>query len=374
MLKLKRFGMGCMATALLVTNMMNVSADSYNSNGNAQMLVTAQVSSTWEVSIPSATNFSIANKSAEYEVVASGDVADTSYLEVIPDEELVLVNDSGLASVTTTVHQDETKWMGTELSDTPITTSGTITAPDDAVFGAGIWSGQLNFTINCNEDTNMTQAKFDLIRTLDFYGAGDSIMEGYGNNYIGVLDNLANTYSAKINKDYSISGSFLTNSGDNGTIGIQKQISNALARLDVEGYTNNTVLVIDGGGNDILKFGQGGSSITVQNMDNPDTDIAAAFSTCWGAITAMQTQKGANAPVVVIVPKLKGEELRDTNAALQSVFTSLQAMASDERFILIDCNNIITDDDILSDNIHMNANGYAKVNKAIVDALYDYYN
>ena len=92
----------------------------------------------------------------------------------------------------------------------------------------------------------MTQVKFDLIKSLDFYGAGDSITEGYGNDYVGVLDTLASTFGAKINKDYSISGSFLTNSGDNGTVGIQKQISNALARLNVEGYTNDTVLVIDG--------------------------------------------------------------------------------------------------------------------------------
>lgn len=370
----RKLSIYALSATLLATSILPVSADNYNQNGTASMLVSAQVASSWEVSIPSSTDFSIQNKSAQYEIQVSGDVADTSYLEVLPDDELVLVNDSGLSSITTTVVQDETRWMGTALSSTPLSTTGTITAPPSASFGAGIWSGQLNFTINCNEDTNMTQAKFDLIRSLDFYGAGDSIMEGYGNNYTGVLDTLSSTYGAKINKDYSISGSFLTNSGDNGTIGIQKQISNALARLDVEGYTNNTVLVIDGGGNDILKFGQGGSSITIQNMDNPDTDIAAAFSSCWSAITAMQTQKGANAPVVVIVPKFKGEALRDTNAALQSVFTSLKAMVSDERFVLIDCNNIITDDDILNDDIHMNANGYAKVNKAIVDALYDFYN
>ena len=150
--KSKRFMLLCASAFMLLSTTAYVSAESYNQNGTATMSVSAQVASSWEVSIPSSAAFSIADKKAEYTIEVSGDVADTSYLEVIPDDELVLVNDSGLSSVTTTVNQEQTKWMGTVLSETPVTTTGTITAPQDATFGAGIWSGQLNFTINCTED------------------------------------------------------------------------------------------------------------------------------------------------------------------------------------------------------------------------------
>lgn len=374
MRKLKQIVTCALSGILLMSQTIPINAESYTNNGNVSMLIRTQVASSWEVSIPSSVDFSVANKSAEYTINVSGDVADTSYLEVIPDNEVILMNDSGLSNITTTVTQNKNKWMGTELSETPVSTTGEITAPNDATFGAGIWQGQLNFQINCHEDTDLTPAKFDLIRSLDFYGAGDSVMEGYGNDYIGVLDTLSNTYAAAINKDYSISGSFLTNSGTNNTIGIQQQLGTALARIGTEGYTDKTVLVFDGGGNDMIAYGQGGSNITIQNMDSPDTDIAAAFSNCWGSITGMQTTHGVTAPVVFIIPKFTGEALNDTNTALQSVILSLETMASDNRLLIIDCNDILADSDIQDDNIHVKASGYTKISKAIVNALYDYYN
>lgn len=361
-------------TTILATS-VDVEATSYSSNGEASMLIKTRVASKWEVTIPSAVEFSTVDKEASYEVSVSGDVADTSVISVVPDSTVTLTNDSGQNSINLNVAQDTTSWSGTEISSTPVTTSGLITSDSSAQFGAGVWQGELNFVVRCTEAADVTAEVFNLIKTLEFYGAGDSIMEGYGNNYIGVLDTMNKNYAVNVAKDYSVSGSRITNSANNGTISVHQQIGIALARLNADNYTSNTVFVFDGGGNDAIAIAQGEPGITMSNMDSGNTDIAKAFSDIYGAIVAAQDTAGVRAPMVYIIPKLAADEYNDVNLALQQTIKDLAAMVNDDRLILIDCNEILTaTGDLADDKIHLTESGYAKVNKVIVESLYDYYN
>ena len=79
--------------------------------------------------------------------------------------------------------------------------------------------------------------------------------------------------------------------------------------------------------------------------------------------------------MVYTIPKLAADEYNDVNLALQQTIKDLASMVNDDRLILIDCNEILTaTGDLADDKIHLNESGYSKVNKAIVEALYDYYN
>lgn len=350
-------------------------AETYETNTDASMAITTMVASKWEVSIPSANSFSTVDKQSTYEISIAGDVADNSMLQVIPDSTVTLTNESGNNSVELTVTQATQSWLGSEISDTPITVSGLIKAPQDSEFSAGQYSGTLNFRINCIEDEDITQQVYDTMRSLNFYGAGDSLMEGYGNNYVGLLDSLHDDYGIKISKDYSIAGARITKVNTNGIIDIQTQISNALARIEAEGYKDNTVLIFDGGGNDAIAAAKG-EPISFSDMDDPNKDIGMAFATIWGAITGMQDSAGVNAPVVYIIPKLNDAGMESCNAGLQSTILSLKSAVSDDpRLIIIDCNDILTADaDLQEDGVHLTSSGYKKVNRAITMALYDYYN
>lgn len=110
-------------------------------------------------------------------------------------------------------------------------------------------SGKIYVDSDCNVKINVIDEKFkavkaydddevivmelskDFIENLEFYYLGDSLIEGYGNNYRGISYYMESTYNTYTAKDYSISGSFLTQPSEKLTI--YSQFTNMLNRMGV---------------------------------------------------------------------------------------------------------------------------------------------
>ncbi len=135
----------------------NVETETYTDHvdGSEAVEVTATVASTYSVTIPKTITMSGANKSADYTVSVSGDIADNETVKVAPDASFLMNTAKGdKAAVTATITQDKTEWKFNEFATQA---SGNVSAP----LTAGQWSGSFNFDIALGEAVELISFTID---------------------------------------------------------------------------------------------------------------------------------------------------------------------------------------------------------------------
>lgn len=372
-------------TALTLTAVMTCSATSFRSmaadqqvsdNSTVQATVTAQIASSWISSIPNTIEIDAGEQKGHYEVSATGDISGDGNISINPDSSFKL-SQAGKDDITANVTQSKTVFTNADLHNSDENArkgSGTIDVSDTLT--AGKWSGTLNFDISYAQLNGIDMTKVvGKMKNLKVYLAGDSIIEGYGNDYKGVADYLTGNYGVRNSniKDYSTSGAYITNKApDNVVTPIQKQIGNMLARVNASSTENeNSVIIFDGGGNDVLNYATQG--ITMTNSGDADSDILSAFSNCVGAISSAQSAKGFTAPIVYIQPMITAGDT-GVNTAWSSATKTLADNSGLSNLIYIDCNTLLTTDDLQADGVHIKDSGYKKICNAIALELCQHYN
>lgn len=361
-----------LVTMLTLFQALPVSAGSLTSDGNITSDVDASSASIWEVSVPDFTVNTATGASAGV-VSATADLGADSTLSVLPAA-TVTMTQAGKDDVIMDVTQTKTVWTAGELSSTPVTTPVTLQARTS--FKAGAYTGGLQFTVSCSDTTLLNAEKIAVLQDLKLYGAGDSVMEGYSNSYVGLLDVLSSSYRSTIERDYSASGAFITKEGTTGITDIQQQTGMALGRIGT--YTADTVFIFDGGGNDLMEYqtkteASQPTNITLNNWGQPNTDIGSAYINVVSAVDALQNTAGVEAPIIFIQHDLSRQVGASYNDAWKFAFDSAKASMALPNVIHIDVNTVCSSSDYQADNIHLKQSGYDKIATAVSDALYDYY-
>lgn len=363
-------------SSILVFNSTGMSVNAANSttdNGTLQSQVTAQIASSWVVTVPD--SIELAGKTGNYSVTIGGDVADSTSITVVPQSTFTLTD--GVNQVTAKVEQENQQWLGSSIQPEGTTETGTITIEGD--MSAGTWTGSLDFQVNCTENLSNLMAKVAMMKGLDLYVIGDSILDGFvgwGNSYYGTAEAIDNLYGTKSYKNYAISGATLTETGTHFT-SVVSQLDNAYNRMQgTEGYKENSVFILDGGGNDLTltKNDPDNYKVTVKNWsedkENGQYDIASTLTHIRYFLTTEEHDlDDANIPFIYIIPKW--DELNTEFDLVKEAVISLQR--DTPRFLYIDCRDFITEADMCDDK-HLNSSGQTKLAHKIVDVLYDYYN
>lgn len=364
-------------SSILVFNSTGMSVNAANSttdNGTLQSQVMAQIASSWVVTVPD--SIELAGKTGTYSVTIGGDVADSTSISVVPQSTFTLTD--GVTQVTAKVEQENQQWLGSSIEPEGTTETGTITVEGD--MSAGTWTGSLDFQVNCTENLSNLMAKVAMMKNLDVYTLGDSILDGFvgwGNSYYGTAEAIDNLYGTKSYKNYAISGATLTETSTRFTP-VVSQLEAAYERLKgTEGYKENSVFIFNGGGNDLTltKNDPDNHNVTVkkwsEDKENGQYDIASTLT----YIRYFLTDEGtglddANIPFIYIIPKW--DALNTEFDLVEEAVISLQR--DNPRFLYIDCRDFITEADMCDDFIHLNSSGQTKLAHRIVDVLYDYYN
>lgn len=369
---IKKIGTLTLTTLILSSTVLTVNAETAVQDGTLQSQVTAQIASSWVVTVPD--SIELAGKTGTYSVTIGGDVADSTSITVVPQSTFTLTN--GVTQVTAKVEQENQQWLGSSIEPGGTTETGTITIEGD--MSAGTWTGALDFQVNCAENLGNLMEKVAMMKNLDIYTLGDSIIDGFTSwetSFYGTAEALNNLYGVKSFKEYAVSGATLTEVST-WFPNVTQQIQAAYSRItgNKEGYNSNTVIIMDGGVNDIMleKDTPDDYNITINNWTDDKAsghyDVSASLSyLCYYIDNVLGTD--VNAPFIYVIPRCDA-----ANAELdilKACIVHLQDTHPD--LIVIDCRDFITDADT-EDFIHLNASGQTKLAHKIVDALYDYYN
>lgn len=165
-----------LTVAILLSSSTVAMADTTTENDSLQSEITLQVASSWVVTVPDSIVIDD-TKTATYSTSLSGDVAKATSISVIPDSNIVLSD--GVREIAATVTQEKQQWMGTEITEEGVTTTGTISVTDDVP--AGTWTGTLNFVVSCSENT----FKFDSFMTESGYDLEDYTYQAVYSRYKG---------------------------------------------------------------------------------------------------------------------------------------------------------------------------------------------
>jgi hypothetical protein len=122
----------------LLTPIM-ASAATYSNDGSSGCEVIANVSSTFNVTVPATLALSKNSSGAytgTYEIGVSGSIGTDQYVSVTPASSFVMTGSKTSSKVTATVSQPVTKWTGyttsdsdsIKLSESTVKTNGTVTA------------------------------------------------------------------------------------------------------------------------------------------------------------------------------------------------------------------------------------------------------
>ena len=352
-----------MIATLLLGSVPVYAANSTGEDGSVQSQVIAQVASSWVVTVPATINIG-AEQSAYYSVTVRGDVANDTSISVIPDANITLTDGESTSSASIT--QEKQQWLGSEVTSDGVTASGNITL--DETLTAGTWAGQLNFTVNCTENLGDLLDKIALMNQVDLYVMGDSVMDGTigtAGQYYGTAEAIDNLYGTNTYKSYAVAGAYITN--DNLYMASVQQQAKALKiRVgDSRLYNEHTVIVFDGGGNDIKHILEDADA----EIDNED--IGDAFGAVMSTINSLFDEFDVDytTPVVYVIPKTK--QLDDEFDFIEDGVKYMQQRYPN--LILVDCREFLTEAD-LGDYVHPNKAGQTKMAHAIVDAIYEFYN
>lgn len=141
-------------TTVLASAMILTSLPVYAANEQYSSSVTAEVESSYIVSIPKSIELdvnSIGVGTGNYTCYAYGSIDATSSVSVIPNSQFTLYKDSSDKTVTATISQDKTKWNYTDMSsESPVIGNGNIFANG---LTAGNWDGKFYFNIEKSDDS-----------------------------------------------------------------------------------------------------------------------------------------------------------------------------------------------------------------------------
>lgn len=141
-------------TTVLASAMILTSLPVYAANEQYSSSVTAEVESSYIVSIPKSIELdvnSIGVGTGNYTCYAYGSIDATSSVSVIPNSQFTLYKDSSDKTVTATISQDKTKWNYTDMSsESPVIGNGSIFANG---LTAGNWDGKFYFNIEKSDDS-----------------------------------------------------------------------------------------------------------------------------------------------------------------------------------------------------------------------------
>lgn len=342
----------------------------------------------YTVTLPKYISINNSTGNGSYELAVEGYIGGNEYITVVPKDtdnstagiNITLEDISGAASdLRVDIEQTKTRFESNEISVSDgVSTNGTLTVTGTPEKGT-TYKGTMEFLIECSASGSDYINKVNLFSNLKFYGAGDSIMEGHGNNYKGVLDYLTESYGGTILNDYSISGTFLSIDGVEAIDGepevltpIPYQLAKAVSRSSFEPWDDNTVIIFDGGGNDILNMDRAGTTLDATPTefgDNPSLDIVDAFAVTYSMIDTERADSDADALIVFLVPVF-----RDVLGTETEYAAKIKNIASEcENLVYVDFNEFIELEDFQSDGIHLKDSGYKKVTKAIGEAIYKHY-
>ncbi len=356
--------------------------------------VTYTSAATYSITLPKTINLSQANPTMDYTITAKGNIGRDDVLSVAPVDEdgnregiNILLSDiasnNKKPDLVVDVIQGKTEFSSEEMAvtenDTQVGTSttGTLTLVSTPEGGTS-YSGKLRFLIECTASADTYSEKIAMFSNLELYGAGDSVMEGYGNDYVGTMDYLEKMYGANVSKDYSISGATIKSYDGYNVVSVGQQIVQMLARMNEEKPTNQTVLVWTGGGNDYLKAiisaAESGGDLAAASSDCIHNIIYPTMQQVYSAISAMYANAGVNDFVTVyIIPSLKANIGSDGSSAFAFAMKSLWSNVPDN-VLVVDCTEFMTDEDFQSDGLHWSDTGYRKVSAKIAEVLYEHYN
>lgn len=351
-----------------------------------ETIVTYETPASYTIVLPKRMDIDNNSSESNYSVTVKGYTMSGDYISVTPEDDNASRNGTNIVlsdmagekpNLDVDVEQLKTRFESDEISREDngtlvgVTTTGTLRLAGTPAKSTA-YRGTLRFNISCTSGVSTYTTKANFMNTLKFYGAGDSIMEGHGNNYNGVLNNIVNLYGGTILKDYSQSGAYITKLGDANISDIQTQVGRVLARAQFEPFDEKTVLIFDGGGNDVMNMGTTGGTFNDCDGDT-DNDVLSAFANVYGSVKAIKDTQAPNAPIVFIIPAMENTLGTDGSAGFISGFKEVANNAGSD-LIVIDCHEFITSTDFTNDGLHLNQSGYNKLTKEIVDALYEYYN
>ena len=248
--------------------------------------------------------------------------------------------------------------------------SGIIYVNDYCNLKVNIYNDEYRITKGYKEkDIKMViNDKNDFIKNLEFYYAGDSIIEGYGNNFHGIAKNLEETYGAYTVEDYSVSGSYLVKPA--GAASIQTQIFDMVNHQNSsEDYGRNSVVIFNGGCNDF--FNAQGLKITYDNKDNGLMDYSNALRKSFDEILSVSQAKQIEAPIIYVFPYVEMDI--DKYNFWYNITKSIIDEYNNDNIILVKADRYLIRDDLLDDGIHVRESGYQKLAKVIYNILEEYY-
>lgn len=341
-------------------------ATSTTEDGTLQSIVTSQISSSWVVTVPG--DISLEGNVGDYSASLGGDVANETSISVVPDSQFVLTN--GEAEVVAYVTQEKQQFLGSEITEEGITTTGTITINDE--MKAGTYVGSLNFHVNCTENLGNLLAKVQMMQDIDLYVMGDSIMDGVvgsGEEFYGIAEAVDNLYGTHIYKNYAVSGAFMSNKNVYLPNLVLQATSLSVRLSNNPDRINNSAIVFDGGGNDILNILEEDEATKIAAAEDI---ITSFYGVMYHLVTSIEekTSTTYNHPIIYVIPNTP--KLDDYWDSLKGAFE--EAQEHYDNLIIIDCREFITESDLCSDKIHMNVSGQTKLSHKIVDVLYDWYN
>ena len=150
------------------------------------------------------------------------------------------------------------------------------------------------------------------MNSLSLHLAGNSVMEGYSNNYNGVGDYLSSTWGSKVMTDYSISGALMTKySAHNSSV--YKSITKIAEKLE-DTYTSKDVVIFDGGGNELIGFDKGDfPDVTFDYSGNStQTDVLTSWASSIGALLDTMEAQGVEAPIIYLMPYVPQASMYET--------------------------------------------------------------
>lgn len=208
----------------------------------------------------------------------------------------------------------------------------------------------------------ITELSDKIIENLEFYYLGDSLMEGQGNNYRGISYYMSKLYNTYTSKDYSKAMSLLTK--PTGALTIQEQFDKFVDRLLASSeYSENTVIIFDGGVNDL--YYKDIYKLRFNGTGNISNDYIVALKNSFNRLLDVQTKRQIEQPIIYMLPY--GKDL------LTFINSYASEFLSNKNILILNLNDILLEEDIYPDKVHIQESGYKKIVKTIYEMLDEYY-
>ncbi len=267
-----------------------------------------------------------------------------------------------------------------------------IDVPD--VDTASVSAGKVTVTYPDNflSVDNLTE-KQATIQGKKLYASGDSVMVGAGNNNWGLADTLSED-GGQIICDTSVSGTCLCSVFDETLpCGISTaQLESLYGAVTENGYDENTIVLLDGSGNDlrvylqeIMGLSDTTYGISIVNGEDESKDIQKALRSYLSKVCYifgnMSAEQNYTVPIFFVIPRMSGfldpanpgaggEMLSSRLQIWRDTLRSVCAEYEQYGVICIDEFDFLTAEEDLADSVHPNSSGYQKLKLAIENTMY----